>query len=56
MIGPNGKETNCFSHVGSLLLITQLTNPSVLNNASVLWCAKKSRMRVLRTVAIGTSE
>ena len=23
------------------------SNPSVLNNASVLWCAKKSRMRVL---------
>ena len=31
------------------------SNPSVLNNASVLWCTKKSRMRVLMNSPVITS-
>ena len=44
MIGPDGKETIAFR---SRKFIDCHSNSSVLNNASVLWCGKKSRMRVL---------
>ena len=36
MIGPNGKEPNCFSK-----FIVCHSKLSVLNNAGVMWCAKK---------------
>ena len=44
MIGPDGKETIAFR---SRKFIACHSNSSVLNNASVLWCGKKSRRRVL---------
>ena len=44
MIGPNAKKLIAFR---SRKFIACHSNPSVLNNASVLWCTKKSRMRVL---------
>ena len=46
MIGPNAKKLIAFR---SRKFIACHSNPSVLNNASVLWCTKKSRMRVLMT-------